>query len=410
MIKKFYSNRNRPGWRYDTRLKKYYSWGFDMWLANGHRKRETGFLNRADVESAVSRVRQLEKEMKYGFVVPAQMPTVEEIAEKKLSLTMNRHEYVRAKRVLRVFCKLSQVRRANELKTEHIQRYVDLRRKDGVGLSTVDRELNIISAMLRLAVIHFPALSDWITPRVPWPKHSKRRRERVVSAQEFVKVLTWLYAPQMDGETVRQAANRRNVGHVFKMAFLTGARKGEICKLRWGHVDWESGTLQVVGTKTENRSQQTVRTIALYRGLESILRERQGINDDYVFTRSGGEVTHYYKIIKRAADACGVIYGKDIAGGFVTHDARHTAVTRMLQAGVDLATIGSITGHADKTMILRYGHATTESQKRAIRVLENFAGLGARGDGLETALGNGENYEGNQQEMVPKGGRGRRRA
>src|SRR5689334_8797817 len=99
MIKKFFSNRARPGWRFDSRLKKYYSWGFDMWLANGHRKRETGFANRADVEATVSRVRQLEKESKYGFVRPVEAPTLETVCEKKLSLTPNKHEHVRAKRV-----------------------------------------------------------------------------------------------------------------------------------------------------------------------------------------------------------------------------------------------------------------------------------------------------------------------
>ena len=410
MIKKFYSNRARPGWRLDSRLKKYFSWGFDMWLANGHRKRETGFANRSDVEAAVSRIRQLEKESKYGFVRQAEVPTLESVCEKKLSLTPNRHEWVRAQRVLSAFCLVAQVKRANEVKTEHIQRYVDLRRREGLKPQSIVRELNIISATLRMAVIHFPALSEWNVPRIPRPKHSKRRRERLISAQEIVKLLTWLYAPQRENDTPQRAANRRNVGNVFQAAVLTGARKGELCKLRWSGVDWEARTVQIVGTKTENRSEQTVRTVALDRGLEKILRERQGVYPEFVFTRGGGEVSHYYEIIKEACAACGLHYGKDVAGGFVTHDARHTAVTRMLQAGVDLATIGSITGHGDRTMILRYGHATTESQRRAIQVLENFAGFDLVGDGLETADKDQQFSEQIEQGMVPKGGRVKRKA
>lgn len=59
-------------------------------------------------------------------------------------------------------------------------------------------------------------------------------------------------------------------------------------------------------------------------------------------------------------------------GGFITHDARHTAVTRMLQAGVDLSTVGAITGHSDANLVLHYSHATRESRKKATSVLENF--------------------------------------
>jgi len=410
MIKKFFSNRARPGWRFDSRLKKYYSWGFDMWLANGHRKRETGFANRADVEATVSRVRQLEKESKYGFVRPVEAPTLEAVCEKKLALTPNKHEHVRAKRVLAGFCRVAEVKKANEVRTEHVQRYVDLRKREGLKPQSIVRELNIISATLRLGVVHFPVLADWTVPRILRPKHSKRRRERVISAQEVVKVLTWLYQPQRKDETPERAANRRNVGHVFQTALLTGARKGELCKLRWSQIDWEARTVQIVGTKTENRSEQTSRPVALDRGLEMILREREGVYPEYVFTRNGGEVTHYYEIMKECCQAVGLAYGKDVAGGFVTHDARHTAVTRMLQAGVDLATIGSITGHGDRTMILRYGHATTESQRRAMQVLENFAGFGLVGDGLETTTEDELFSEGIEQGLVPKGGRVKRKA
>lgn len=408
MIKKYLSNRNRPGWRWDSRLKKYYSWGFDMWLASGKRKRETGFLNRSDVEAAVARIRQLEKEMKYGYVIPMEAPTLEEACEKKLSLTPNRHEYVRAKRVFGVLCRVAQVKRITELKTEHIQRFVDLRWKE-VKPQSVDREMKCISAMLRESVVQFPALTDWVVPRMPRLKYSKRRRDRVITAHEVTKVLTWLYTPQ-EGETARRTANRRNVGHVFRVAFLTGARKGELCKLRWSQVDWQAGIVQVIGTKTENRSEQTTRPLAIDRALEAILRERLAFGHEFVFSRKGREVTDYYEIMREACEACGVTYGKGVIGGFVTHDARHTAVTRMLQAGVDLATIGSITGHGDATMILRYGHATTESQKRAMSVLENFAGIDALGDGLETVSLNTSIYTEKEQSMVPARRPARRKA
>ena len=121
-------------------------------------------------------------------------------------------------------------------------------------------------------------------------------------------------------------------------------------------------------------------------------------------SRAGGEVTHYYRIIREACEAVGVSYGRDAAGGFVTHDARHTAVTRMLQAGRDLATIGSITGHADKTLILHYEDASTESRDRAMDGLDSFAGNQNLGLGLDPVGMDALIYSGNRKGLVPEVG------
>jgi len=139
--------------------------------------------------------------------------------------------------------------------------------------------------------------------------------------------------------------------------------------------------------------------------LAEILQERMGESKGvYVFTREGGEVTHYYRILAETCAATGIAYGREIQGGLVTHDARHTAVTRILQAGSDLATIGSITGHADKTIILHYGHASTESRDKAMDVLEQFAGSEPLGLGLDNQFDNALLSQGNRRGLVPEVG------
>ncbi len=171
--------------------------------------------------------------------------------------------------------------------------------------------------------------------------------------------------------------NRRTVGHAFQMEILTGARLGEIARVRWEHIDLENRILQIHGTKTEYVSASVVRYLELTPTMESILRGRRQLNTfgEFVFCPTENTITHYYKIREEAAKTVGVPYGKDKRGGFVGHDARHTAVTRMLQAGVDLATVGSITGHSDKTLILHYSHAARESKRKAGKVLDDFGTL-----------------------------------
>lgn len=412
MIKKFFSKRARPGWKYDSKQKQFFSWGFDIRLADGRRKREPGFLSRSEVEAVIARIRLAEKDLRYGFLSPVKLPTVSELAERHVAKLTNRREQVRARRVLSALSdELPEKLKVNELLTIHLEKFVERRRRDGQAASSIDRELNIISSALHSSIDYYPELKNWAVPKIPRPRRSKRRRERVISAAEVTRLLTWLYAPQRNDETEAEVLKRRNAGHVFRTALLTGARKGELCKLRWDQVDWGAMVMQIVGTKTENRSEQTVRYLKITNTLAEILRERETESrGNYVFTRDGGEVTHYYRIIREACEAAGVAYGRDVTGGFVTHDARHTAVTRMLQAGKDLATIGSITGHADKTLILHYGHASTESRDKAMDVLEKFAGKENLGLGLDTVGTDALIYSGNRKGVVPEVGHKRRKA
>ena len=407
MIKKFFSSRHRPGWKYDSKRRQWFSWGFDIRLSDKRRKREAGFLNQAEVEAVLARIRLAEKDLRYGFITAKECPTVRELADKHTAKLTSRREQVRSCRVLKTLCEEIPDRlKINELLTTHLDLFVERRRKEGVGPSSIDRELNCISSALKSAADYYPeSLRSWVVPKIPRPKHSKRRRERVINAAEVARLLSWLYAPEREGESEARLVNRRNVGHVFRTALLTGARKGELCKLRWSQVDWTAMVMQIVGTKTEKRSIQTVRYLKITAPIAEILNERLAVSrGDFVFTRAGGEVTDYYEIIKEGSEALGLRYGKDVIGGFVTHDTRHTAVTRMLQAGCDLATIGSITGHKDKTLVLRYAHASNESRDRAMVVLEKLATSESLGLGLDSVEKEAMVYSGNQKGMVPEVG------
>jgi hypothetical protein len=55
------------------------------------------------------------------------------------------------------------------------------------------------------------------------------------------------------------------------------------------------------------------------------------------------------------------------------HDLRHTAITRMLEAGIPLTVVGSIFGWSGSTMVLmakRYGHIGAEAKREALAVLD----------------------------------------
>lgn len=57
------------------------------------------------------------------------------------------------------------------------------------------------------------------------------------------------------------------------------------------------------------------------------------------------------------------------------HDLRHTAATRMADAGINVVVIAEILGHGDIRTTKRYSHAMEEAKREAV---EKLAKSGAR--------------------------------
>lgn len=386
-IRKFYSKREKKFWKYDAKAKLYWSYGYDIRLVGGQRVREAGFMTESDAVAAVGRIRQSEKDKKYGFIPESAKPLLSAFIEKRLASIRNPRERSRSTRILGDLASVMPPRiKVTELTSAHIQLFVEKRFRDGLQPQSVSRELNSVAAALNSAAKLYSQLEQWVPPAMPRPKHSKGRRERIFTDDERRKLLEWLFAPRREGERGYQAAARRRVGLKVQFSLLTGMRHGEMSKIRKEHVDWDGRRLKVLGTKTQLVSNPT-RYITLTRTMLSILKEFvDASKTDYVFTRSGNDTPKFYQIFSAACAACGIPYGRQVPGGLVLHDARHTATTRMLQAGLDLATIQSVTGHSDKSMVLYYSHATPETSARAADVLEAYAGDVSLEEKMESRL------------------------
>ena len=54
----------------------------------------------------------------------------------------------------------------------------------------------------------------------------------------------------------------------------------------------------------------------------------------------------------------------------IRHTLRHTAITHLVQASVDLPTVQRISGHKTLQMVVRYSHQNGEHIKAAMDALE----------------------------------------
>ena len=133
------------------------------------------------------------------------------------------------------------------MNTPRIRLYLDKRLGDGLSPSSVDRELNIIAATLNSARDFFPELEQWKVPKTPRPKFSRRRRERIITDDEYRRLVEQLFGARKDGEQPQACSARVRVGQIFRFAMLTGMRPKEIYGLKWADIDWDGGRIHVCG-------------------------------------------------------------------------------------------------------------------------------------------------------------------
>ena len=92
---------------------------------------------------------------------------------------------------------------------------------------------------------------------------------------------------------------------------------------------------------------------------------------EYVFPspKTGGKLDNIKRSFRRAVTEAGI-------EDFRFHDLRHTAATRMADAGADTFTLMKILEDSDFRMTARYTHATDAALRRAVENLDANSDFG----------------------------------
>lgn len=179
------------------------------------------------------------------------------------------------------------------------------------------------------------------------------------------------------------------LGRFLHLAASTGARRGELCGLRWRDVDRDASAVvirraivEVAGHLTEKDTKtHAARRIALDPGSLAVLdaqraevEQRAAVAemtvrpDAFVFSLepdasrpwAPGLVTKHFKTVR---DAVGL---PDVR----LHDLRHFAATRLLAAGVPVRTVSGRLGHANAaTTLTVYAHFLEASDQAAADIM-----------------------------------------
>lgn len=222
------------------------------------------------------------------------------------------------------------------------------------SIATVNRELELLRAMLRFAI-----RQGWLV-RSPFEmgdplisKADETRRERTLTHEEEIKLLNAC------------SGRRAHLRALVITALDTAARRGELFKLKWSDVDFNNDVIRLRATTTKTATARTIGiTPRVREELMKLWLESAQDMDDTVFGY-GKENSTIKTAWKSACRAAGV-------DSFRFHDLRHTATTRLVQTGVPSTLVMKITGHTQHVTFARYVNPNDDSVRQAADALSNF--------------------------------------
>lgn len=276
--------------------------------------------------------------------------------------------------------------------------FAHARRKKIIAINPCDRE-----------VIDLPSAEDKSIDL------TSQDQEHIFSIEETEAFLDFCRKPytvevkRKSGTYTQQRSIPLQMQAYFYMAFYLGARRGELCALRWQDIDWNEGTVTInkavsvtrekgqieKAPKTANGRRQLEMTPRCAKVLKMWHTEAMeqclqmgaawegfsGIDFDrnYVFIKENGtQISVYtpYQALKNAIAQYNkqAKHGKELPN-IRLHDARHTNASLLIRLGMSDADTSKNMGHSNVSITNRiYVHGQKDSAKRAQQVLREALG------------------------------------
>lgn len=233
-----------------------------------------------------------------------------------------------------------------------IEKYKRQRLDDGAAPATLNRELATLSHLFNKAV-------EW-----RWIDRLPARPKKLVESSGRIIALT---DEQCDAlMTTSVVSADPDLWLFVAFGLNTAMRHGEIMAARWEHLDLANRRLFIPDAKAGEREQPITPEIA-----DLLARERE-MRDDregWIFPSPHSDSTVGHRVrmdrpFREAVKAAGLD-----AETITPHVMRHTAITKLVQAGVDLPTVQRISGHKTLAMVLRYSHIHGRHIDQAIQAI-----------------------------------------
>jgi integrase len=219
-----------------------------------------------------------------------------------------------------------------------LSKSISAKTKKPLSPTTVHHIMALLRQIVNFGVLR--NLTKGFPSKVPVPPMPANMKTEDLTEAQLAALLKAL-----DEETDQDAAD------IMRLALFTGARRGEILKVRWDDIDLARGVWTLRDRKDGRDTGFPLPTAA-----RQVLSKRLAMRGDspFVFPGTGkdgflGNHPAAFKRIKAAAK---------LPKGFrVVHGLRHHYASMLVSKGVDLYVVSKLLGHSDPTLTAkRYAH------------------------------------------------------
>lgn len=249
-----------------------------------------------------------------------------------------------------------------DLKAADVQEFVVEKAGTGLARNTVKHFRDLLSRILRTAE-EWEFVSSNAARKVRLPPKQLKRPPRVITVEQLQSLLLELPEP---------------VRTMVLLCVFTGVRAGELFALRWRHVDFTSGVIQIRESvhngefgppkTTSGCRDLPMGSVVLCALLEHRKKPMRAEPNDLVFPSRRGTALGRNNLLRRVLyPACDRV-GIPRVGW---HSFRHLHATLLSETGQPLRVAQAQLGHSDvQTTLGTYTHVLPGSQRAAVQEIE----------------------------------------
>lgn len=219
------------------------------------------------------------------------------------------------------------------------------------SIASVNKELGKLKRMFNIAI-----QEQWLT-RSPFDNGKsligqEEHRDRVLSSEEEKRLF----------QAIESNPRCKHLKGIVLLGLDCAMRRGEIFTLNWASVSFSERTIKILAFNTKTAKERTVgMTNRVFEELSNIWANSKRDLHETVFGVSVTIKTSWKRICKEAG-----------IENFRFHDTRHTAISRLIRAGLSPVECMRISGHSTLAAFNIYANLEADSIFRAANALDKY--------------------------------------